>query len=175
MAAPAAVESAEPAVAAEAVSETEAPAVAGEPAAAEQTGQADQSVEGAEAEAEPEQAAAVDIAAVLANADAEAGRGVAKTCFLCHNIGEGQGPKLAPNLWGVVGRPTASTEFKYSDAMMAVGGEWTFERLYTFLANPKAAVPGTRMAFPGVKDGQDRANLLAWLRLQSSDPVPLPQ
>ena len=111
---------------------------------------------------------------LLANASASAGEGQAKKCQACHNLQEGAGPKIGPDLYGVVGRKVASVAgFAYSDAMKEHGGDWTFEALNTFIDNPKKDVPGTKMAFAGIKNDQDRADLLVYLNtLGSNEPLP---
>ena len=64
-------------------------------------------------------------------------------------------------------RPRASVPgFNYSAAMKAKGGNWTIEELNTFLANPKAMVPGTTMSFAGLPRGSERADLIAYLNSQ---------
>ncbi len=50
---------------------------------------------------------------------------------------------------------------------------WTYERLDAFLVNPRRAIPGTAMFFPGFANAQDRANVIAFLRTLSNTPVPL--
>ncbi len=111
----------------------------------------------------------------LAAADPELGRKVAKKCAGCHGFEKGGPDKVGPNLWGVVGRPVAAAEgFAYSEALRALGGTWTFERLDAFLADPKGFAPGTKMAFAGLRKPEDRANLLAWMAQQADAPVPLP-
>ena len=71
--------------------------------------------------------------------------------------------KVGPNLYGVVNRPIAAHEgYEYAEAMHAYAEEaktWTFENLNTFLHDPKGAVPGTKMAFAGLKDDAERANV----------------
>ncbi|WP_414832234.1 c-type cytochrome [Afifella sp. YEN Y35] len=115
----------------------------------------------------------------LANADTDAGQRTAKQCVACHNFQKGEGNKIGPLLWNVVGRPVASEEgFSYTDAMQEFAkteGEWTFEHLDSYLTNPKGVVPGTAMNFAGIKDDQDRANVIAYLHTLSDDPLPLPE
>jgi len=120
--------------------------------------------------------AALDpISPLLASANAEAGKAVTKNCTSCHTFDKGGKNGVGPNLWGIVGNKRAHAEgFGYSPAMQAAGGTWDYEHINQFLANPKAAVAGTRMAFAGLKRAEDRANLIAYLRTLSDSPVPLP-
>jgi cytochrome c len=128
-----------------------------------------------------EPAPAFDPAAVLAllpKADADAGGGVFKKCLSCHTPEKGGKDLVGPNLWGVVGRKVASSPTfasRYSDAMKSHGGEWTFESLAKYLHKPSQAVPGNKMLFDGVSDNTDLADLLAFLRKQSDNPVALPK
>jgi cytochrome c len=52
--------------------------------------------------------------------------------------------------------------------------KWDFNHIYMFLGGPQAYIDGTKMSFVGIKDPQERINLIAWLRQQSSNPVPIP-
>lgn len=125
--------------------------------------------------AAPKAAAEVPIEQLFATASVEKGAAVAKKCASCHNFQEGAGAKVGPDLYGVVGRPVASSPgFGYSAAMKAKGGDWTPLALNTFLTNPKAAVPGTAMAFAGIAKEAERADLIAYLNSLSHDPKPLP-
>lgn len=118
---------------------------------------------------------AASLAALLANAQAAAGEKAAKKCSSCHNFEKGAGAKVGPDLWDVVGRPVASAQgFAYSDALKGLGGEWSFERLFAFIADPKAYAPGTKMSFAGVKSAPERADILAYLRTRSDAPAALP-
>lgn len=122
-------------------------------------------------------APAVDPAALLkeiAAADVAAGQNVAKKCQTCHTFDDGGANKVGPNLWEIVNRPVAThADYSYSDAMHAFGGDWTLDRLHTYLADPKATVPGTKMTFAGIRKDADIINLLAYLRTLSANPVPL--
>ncbi len=114
------------------------------------------------------------IEAAIAAASPEEGENVMKKCKSCHTFDEGGPNRVGPNLWGVVGRPVASLDgYSYSSAMKDYGGDWTYERLWWYLHDPRGTVPGTKMTFAGIKDDTDVDNLLAWMRLQASEPVPL--
>jgi len=112
---------------------------------------------------------------LLAKAEPNKGQNAFKKCAACHSADKGGPNKVGPNLYGVVGRPVAShAGFGYSAALKAKGGEWTYEEIYKFIKNPKADVPGTIMAFAGVPSGQERADILSYLRTLSDNPPPLP-
>ena len=123
-----------------------------------------------------EQQPAVSLGTLLASADAKKGEADVKQCQACHDFTKGGPNKTGPNLWGIVMRKHGSHEgFAYSDAMKAKSGEdWTYEDLNAFLTSPKTAVPGTKMAFGGVKKDQSRADILAYLATLSDNPVPFP-
>lgn len=112
----------------------------------------------APAEAEAEAVAFADL-----SGDAAAGKAVFMKCMSCHAIAEGQN-KVGPHLFNVVGREAGSVEgFNYSPANAESGITWTKEILFEYLENPQEYLKGTRMAFPGIKDPQDRANLIEYL------------
>jgi cytochrome c len=115
------------------------------------------------------------VSGLLASADVAKGQESTKVCQSCHSFGKGEPAKVGPNLWGVVGGPTAHMEgFNYSDAIKKLNTTWTYENLNHFLAGPKNFAPGTKMSFPGFPKVQDRANVIAWLRTQADSPIPLP-
>lgn len=116
------------------------------------------------------------ISAKLGTADPAKGQVVfAKKCEQCHYIELQKGRKLGPNLWGVVGRQKASMQdFSYSETLRNWGASWSYEDLNAFLWGPKITAPGVRMQFAGIEDEAQRANLIAYLRIQSDEPEPLP-
>lgn len=95
--------------------------------------------------------------------DAAAGKVVFQKCGLCH-YGEQGKNKIGPSLWGVVGRPSASiADYNYSDAMKNAHKVWTPDVLFVYLEGPQKMVPGTKMAFAGLPNPQDRKNVIAYL------------
>ncbi len=99
--------------------------------------------------------------------DAAAGEKVFAACRTCHVFDEGVN-RVGPSLHKIVGRKSGSVPgFAYSDANKASGVTWTSDVLFKYLENPKGFMPGTKMAFPGVKDAQKRADLVAYLEAQS--------
>ncbi len=101
--------------------------------------------------------------AAFADGDVAAGEVVFKKCGLCHSAEAGVN-KLGPSLHGVVGRHSASIpDFNYSEAMKAANKTWDPATLDVWLTSPKDLVPGTKMLFPGLKDPQDRQNVIAYL------------
>jgi cytochrome c len=121
-------------------------------------------------------AAGVPIDTLLASASAERGAEVAKQCQACHNFEEGQGPKIGPDLYGVVGRKIASAPgFNYSSALKSKNGNWDFNALNAWLIKPTAYAPGTAMTFAGLSNDKQRADVIAYLDTLSKNPVPLPK
>jgi len=121
-------------------------------------------------------AAAVPIDGLLANASAERGAAVAKQCQACHNFEEGQGAKVGPHLYDVVGRKIASVPgFNYSSALKSKNGNWDFNALNAWLIKPATYAPGTTMTFAGLSNDNRRADVIAYLNTLSKNPVPLPK
>lgn len=117
------------------------------------------------------------IATRLATADMAKGQAAFAKCASCHTIAQGGANGIGPNLHGVVGEAIGKGVggFAFSDALKGVGGSWDFEKLDTWLKNPKAFAPGTKMTFAGLPKPEDRANLIAYLNSQGSNlPLPAP-
>ncbi|GGE80349.1 c-type cytochrome [Sphingomonas prati] len=91
-----------------------------------------------------------------------------RRCAACHTVGAGGGDTDGPNLHDVVNNPVASRRprFAYSASLAATGGTWTPARLDAWLSNPRAVAPGTSMAFAGLPNPQDRADVIAYLTKQ---------
>ncbi|MCK5496793.1 MAG: c-type cytochrome, partial [Hyphomicrobiaceae bacterium] len=99
---------------------------------------------------------------------------VNKRCAQCHSLVEGKNGN-GPSLFRIVGREAAVVPgFKYSRALRRMAADeslkWSEENLTAFLTRPSLLVPGTRMAFPGVKKEEDLAALVAWIKANSGPP-----
>ena len=106
-------------------------------------------------------------APAYADGNPDAGKSVFIKCQACHEAEQGVN-KIGPTLKGIVGRKTASiADYKYSDAMAAKGAAgqvWDEATLAAYLPDPKAYVPGTKMAFAGLKNPQEVADVIAYLK-----------
>lgn len=101
--------------------------------------------------------------------DVDRGKRVFAQCQVCHIADQSGKNRVGPNLWGVVGRKTASIpNFNYSANMRQLGEQghvWTEENLRPYLVNPKAVVPQGIMSFPGFKDNQQAiSDVIAYLK-----------
>ncbi|KAI9842808.1 MAG: hypothetical protein M1837_006911 [Sclerophora amabilis] len=94
--------------------------------------------------------------------DSKKGANLFKTrCAQCHNLAEGEGNKIGPNLHGLFGRKTGQVEgFSYTDANKNKAVTWKEDTLFAYLENPKKYIPGTKMAFGGLKKEKDRNDLI---------------
>lgn len=118
----------------------------------------------------------VPIAALLAKADpAKGGSDAAKLCGSCHSFNKGGAAMVGPNLYDVVGEPIAEKAgYDFSSSLKAHKGKWTFDDMNAWLKDPKAYASGTKMAFAGINNDRQRADVIDYLRTQSDHPLPLP-
>ena len=97
--------------------------------------------------------------------DAAVGEKVFSTCKLCHQIGENAKNAVGPVLNGIIGRKAGSVAgYSYSDANKNSGITWDEATLKVYLKNPRAKIPGTKMAFPGLSSEEDIDNVIAYLK-----------
>ncbi|OBT60537.1 cytochrome c [Pseudogymnoascus sp. 23342-1-I1] len=98
--------------------------------------------------------------------DSKKGANLFKTrCAQCHTLGDGEANKIGPNLFGLFGRQTGSVEgYSYTDANKQKAITWSTDTLFEYLENPKKYIPGTKMAFGGLKKEKDRNDLITFLR-----------
>jgi Cytochrome c2 len=108
------------------------------------------------------------VPAAAQDGSVEDGAEVFKKCRACHDVGPDAKNKVGPLLNDILGRHAGSIEgFNYSDANKAAGTQglvWTDEVLFKYLENPLSFMPGTKMAFAGLKDAQDRKDVIAYLK-----------
>jgi cytochrome c len=119
----------------------------------------------------------VDLGTMMAAADMSKGEGVFKKCTACHTIAQGGANGIGPNLWATLGEGIGQGKagYAFSDALKSKGGNWTFETMDAWLANPKKFAPGTKMTFAGLGNPEERASLLLYLNSQGSSlPLPSP-
>jgi cytochrome c len=116
----------------------------------------------------------VKLGALLAAANAENGKVIAKKCATCHSFENGGANMVGPNLWAVVGAAKgAHSGFDYSPALKEKGGNWDYEALYHFVYSPKGYVKGTKMAFAGLRKPEEIADLIAFMRsMGGGSPLP---
>jgi cytochrome c len=107
------------------------------------------------------------LAAGLPAGDVKRGEAAYQKCYACHAVEPGKNDLTGPSLAGIVDRPIAAEKgFRYSPALIALGRRqrrWSPELLDRFVADPETVAPGTEMTFPGMKNGRERADLLAFL------------
>lgn len=103
------------------------------------------------------------------------GERVMAQCRSCHTFDAGGANGIGPNLHDAFGRAVASHGgFEYSEGMQAHGGNWDYLALNDFLTSPATVVRGTKMAFAGLRNEQERVAMIAYLRSISPNSVPLP-
>jgi cytochrome c len=101
--------------------------------------------------------------------DLDNGEAKFAVCKSCHTLAAGGPDMTGPNLNGVFGRKAdGKAGYAYSDAMKAQTFSWDAARLDTWLTDPKAMIPGTKMTFPGFKDPKDRIDVIAYLKAETT-------
>lgn len=107
---------------------------------------------------------------VYQHADLDNGEAQVATCRSCHVLVKGGGNAVGPNLYGVFGRKAGSLAgFRYSPGLMATGIVWDAASLDRWITNPRAVVPGTKMAYAGLETAKDRVDLIAYLKVKTSE------
>ena len=123
--------------------------------------------------------AAVAEEAADAIGDPTRGAKIYSKCSGCHLVGPNATDRIGPHLNGIFGRAAGAHEgYRYSKSMTRAGNDglvWDLETLDAYLENPRALVSGTRMSFRGLKQPQDRADVLAYLRTYSDNPANIPE
>ena len=118
-----------------------------------------------------------EAAAILANlgegfaaADLANGARQFRRCQSCHTLNEGGRHTVGPNLYDVIGRDAAGADrFAYSSQLTDAGLVWDVSTLDAWIENPRALVPGNRMSFVGLRDAEDRRDVIAYIAVETSD------
>src|SRR5215468_7787003 len=102
--------------------------------------------------------------------DVDAGKSSFNKCLACHAVGEGAKNKVGPVLNGLDGRHSGSVEgYSYSDANKSSGITWSKEQFLDYIKDPKAKIPGTKMAFAGIKNETEANDLWAYISQFGAD------
>lgn len=95
------------------------------------------------------------------------GRKIARHCTACHDFSSSKNPnRVGPPLWGVMGQKAGFvSNYNYSKAHLKKSASlvWTNETMDLYLSNPKAYIPGNKMAFAGLRIDEERTALIAYL------------
>lgn len=103
------------------------------------------------------------------SADLEKGEALYAMCRSCHTYVQGGTNMTGPNLWGTFGAKAAHVAgFNYSDALKASGLTWDVATMDKWIENPRGLVEGTKMSYVGMKSPEDRAALIAFLKVNTS-------
>ncbi len=116
---------------------------------------------------------ALPVAAALPPGDPQRGKAIYGRCEACHALAY---DRVGPHHCGLFGRHAGSVPgFNYSPAMKHSGIVWNAETLNRFLAAPTRVVPGTTMTYAGISEPQERADLIAWLKVATASPELCPR
>jgi len=117
----------------------------------------------------------IDVKTLLASADIERGKKVAKKCVACHTFDQGGKNGVGPNLYGILGRDIASVNgFNYSKALQNIDGKWDYDKMAAWLKKPKEFAKGNIMSFVGIKKPQQLADIIVYLNSKSATPLAIP-
>ena len=106
----------------------------------------------------------IAVGTAQAAGNAKAGEQAFARCAMCHSNAKGDGNKIGPNLFGVVGRKAGTApQFSYSPAMKSAGFVWTNDKLDAWIKSPATVVPNNKMMFVGIPSATQRADLIAYL------------
>lgn len=101
--------------------------------------------------------------------DLARGQRIFAQCATCHSLDQGVN-RVGPSLHGIIGRPAGQVPgFRYSEANRNSGITWTEQELFTYLENPRARIPGTIMAFVGLRNPQQRADVIAYIKANGGE------
>ena len=101
--------------------------------------------------------------------DIAAGKTSFNKCLACHAIGEGAKNKVGPELNGLDGRKAGTTDYSYSDANKNSGITWNEAQFKEYIKDPQGKIPGTKMAFIGIKNAQEVNDLWAFVAQYDKD------
>lgn len=104
------------------------------------------------------------------NADLSNGARQFRRCQSCHTLNEGGRNSVGPNLYGIIGQPAARVaQFSYSSQLSDAGLVWDLATLDAWIENPRALVTGNRMSFVGLRDAEDRRDVIAYIAVHTTD------
>ncbi len=111
-------------------------------------------------------------AQAVADDASTAGKRVFRACQACHALDARGSTDAGPTLYGLFGRQAGSADhFVYSNAMKNSGIVWSDATLDAFLRNPQSYIPANAMPFGGVSNAEERARLLAYLKVATAPPT----